>query len=44
MPTWAVLAIVGAVVVYATSGVLELLGAIAVIVGIVGLLVQALGR
>lgn len=43
MPAFAVLAIVGAVVVYATGGVLELLGVIAVIVGLVGLISEALG-
>lgn len=40
MPTFAILAIVGAIVVYATGGILELLGAIAVIVGVIGLLFE----
>lgn len=43
LAVFAALAIVGGFIVYTTSGVLEVLGALAVIVGLVGLLVQAVG-
>jgi hypothetical protein len=43
MPLWAILCLVGALVYFLTSGFIALLGAIMVIVGFVGALMQVFG-